>query len=209
MTLLEKIKVNLDYLCGKAEPKLYAKPNKSSMLKIEVWQKRWEIFSDHGCGFVWYGVDSQENLARFICDEAYIPEAFFQDVVVNNKIDEYFKSLPKYTSSHIPINLRPSMQELAQRDEDNSLLWGPLKTAQSGVFAFMEADDINWHHNEQFYHYKRTRNPYELLAIPDECLKISDLSGEIQELLKPFYFENLKFEDCNFLDVSKHFQCEN
>ena len=55
-----------------------------------------------------------------------------------------------------------------------------------------------------FYHWNHTKRPYELLQIPNKRLKIFDLPEEIKELLKPYNFENLKFADCQFLDVSKY-----
>lgn len=51
MTLLEKIKVNLSYLLGEANPEQYSPKYKSSNLSLQDWQKRWEIFNADGTGF--------------------------------------------------------------------------------------------------------------------------------------------------------------
>src|SRR5688500_9501234 len=106
MTLLEKIKINLDYLLGKADPSFYAEDYKSQNLSKEDWQKRWEIFGNDGCGFVWYGVDAEGNLAEFGGEEAYIPETFFKDVSLNRKLTDFFNDLPEITISIIPKDLR-------------------------------------------------------------------------------------------------------
>ena len=208
MTLLEKIKFNLDSLLGKADSKSYFKSQKNSKMSLIDWQARWEIFSDNGCGFTWYGVDVEKNLAKFVCDEAYVPEALFIDVSNNIKLDSFFDNLPEITTAKLPEMLRPALQEAAERDKRNPLLnlWNPLKEAQRGIYIFSEANDTTWY--KEGLNKQSTKNPYELLAMPDKSLKVYELSNEIQKLLEPYHFENLKFSDCRFLDVSKYIYCE-
>lgn len=203
MTFLEKIKVNLNYLLGNADAELYAKSCKSPNLSLKDRQKRWEAFSDDGNGFIWFGVDSENNLAEFVCDESYIPEPFFQDVLNNKKLRYYFSSLPDITSAKVSNNLReelkPSTKEIA--------LFG--KESKKGMFLFDETNDNYWYQKKNdLERSKYKKNPYELHYLPSQYLKVTDLPDEIQELLKPYHFENLRFEDCQFLDVSKYFYCE-
>lgn len=208
MTFLEKLKVNLGYLLGKADPLLYAEGYKSQNISSVDWRNRWDVFSDNGCGFCWYGVDSEKNLAKFVCDESYIPEAFFQDVTKNQELFNFFQNLAKVTNARLPNVLRPVFRELAERDRKNPILqlWNPLKEAQRGIYIFSEANDKTWY--DENLHKQFSKNPYELLAIPEEPLKETSLPIEIQKLLEPYHFENLLFADCQFLDVSKYFYCE-
>lgn len=199
MSFLKKIKINIDYLLGKADPSLYAKGHKNSNLILQDWQKRWEIFSDNGCGFVWYGVDSEGNLAEFACDETHIPEAFFNNVSENNKLKSFIDTLPEITSTRLPENLRPELKRLAQKLSGTNDFW--KKGANKGLFIFEETD-------EHYRCWNQTKNPYELFLIPDTSLKIKNLPYRIQQLLKPYHFENLHFRDCQFLDVSKYLFCE-
>jgi hypothetical protein len=199
MTLLEKIKINLDYLLGKAEPYLYAEGYKSQNLTLKDWQKRWEKFSYDGCGFIWYGVDADENLAEFSSEEAYVPEAFFQNASVNKKLSNFFDNLPETSGSIIPENLRPELKDSAQKFNGENSFW---KTGASrGLFIFDEADGAGMKGN-------KWKSPYELLLIPGNPLKLAELPNEIQNLLKPFSFEDSRFADCQFLDVSKYLYCE-
>jgi hypothetical protein len=204
MTLLEKIKVNLNYMLGKADSKLYKENHKSLNLTLRDWQNRWEIFSDHGCGFVWYGVDSEENIAQFICDNAYIPEAFFEDVSDNQQLHNFFETLPEVATTQLPENLRPELKRVADNFSGVNDFW---KTgANKGLYIFEETDDETW-----YKHYRKWNNvkyPYELLLIPSQRLRIVELPNEIQQLLAPYHFQNLRFRDCQFLDVSKYFYCE-
>ncbi len=203
MTLREKIKVNLDYLRGKADPKLYAKPYKNSVLKSEEWRKRWKIFSDNKRGFVWFGVDAEGNIAEFCGELAYIPEVFFQDVEANCKVQEFFESLPETTTTKIAENLRLELKESAENSLITTLDDFFLTGANTGLFIFEEAEDM------LFGQWFEKKPPYELFLMPDKSVKIYDLPDEIQKLLEPYRFENLNFEDCQFLDVSNHLYCEN
>lgn len=203
MTLFEKTKINIDYLFGNADPSLYA-PAKNRNLSSEDWQTRWEIFSDHGCGFVWYGVDSEGNLAEFACNDAFVPEAFFNDVSVNRQLQSFFQNLPEITTTQLAECLSPRFRQAANRFSGTNDFW---KTgANKGIFIFEETDDDSW-----YMHYRKwddLKYPYELLLIPDKSLKVTDLPNEIQRLLEPYHFENLRFRDCQFLDVSKYLYCE-
>jgi hypothetical protein len=169
---------------------------------LKDWQKRWEIFSDKGCGFIWYGVDSEGNVAEFSCQESFIPEVFFQDVSANIRLKEFFDKLPEKTALKLPENLRKEIKENLQRINS----WG--NTPQRGLFIFSEPSDKAWYDNGCFKQYIHSKNPYELLAIPNHGVNVADLPLEIQELLKPYHFENLQFADCQFLDVSKYLYCE-
>lgn len=201
MTLLEKIKINLDYLLGKADPKLYAEDYKSLNLTLKDWQKRWETFSGDDC-FTWYGVDAENNVAEFRAEETYVPEIFFQDSLANKKLTDFFDNLPQITNGKIPDNLREEIKPSPEKIH----LW--VKESNKGIFIFEEPGDIYWYQENNPERIKYKRNPYELKSLPDKCLKVSDLPNEIQALLKPYHFEDLKFAECNFLDASKHFYCE-
>jgi len=200
MTLLEKIKINIDYLLGKADPSLYA-PAKHRNLSSEDWQKRWEIFSTNGDSFNWFGVDSEGNLGEFICQSAYMPEAFFQDVSANKELLDFFWELPERTTTLLPENLNERLKKIV--DDKKFPFW---KTgANNGLFQFEETDGDEWYKSSE---YGFDRPPYELQLIPKEPLNVIQLPEEIQKLLKSFHFESLKFADCQFLDVSKYFYCE-
>ncbi len=204
MTLLEKIKVNLDYVLGKSEPELYEENRKSSKLTLKDWQRRWEIFSEDGNGFVWYGLDSEENIAQFVCDNTYIPEAFFKDAAENRQLHNFFETSPEITTTQLPANLRPELKRVADKFSGVNDFWAT--GANKGLYIFEETDDKTW-----YKHYREWNNvkyPYELLLIPSQKLHIVELPNEIQKLLMPYHFKNLRFEDCQFLDVSKHLYCE-
>ena len=199
MTLLEKLKINVEYLLGKAHPSLYAEGYKSPNLTLKDWQKRWEIFSDDGNGFIWFGVDEEGNLAEFASETTYVPEVFFQDVSINKKLIEYFANLPEITSSVLPENLRLELKELAKEPQGDESFW--KIRANKGLYIFDEPEILGF----------KDRNgkcPYELTLAPQMPLKLNDLPKDIQNLLKSYHFENLKFADCQFLDVSKYFYCE-
>lgn len=201
MSLIKKIKINLDYLLGKATPELYEKNYKSPNLTLRDWQKRCEVFSEYDC-FTWFGVDSEDNLAKFQASETYVPEICFQDISVNKKLTLFVDNLPEITNGIIPNDLReeikPSFKEIN--------LWA--KESNKGIFIFEEPDDIYWYQENNFKRNQYKKSPYELKSLPKEPLKILDLPNEIQVLLNPYRFKNLKFADCNFLDVLKYFYCE-
>lgn len=203
MTLLEKIKINIDYLLGKADPSLYAKPYKEQKLSLKDWQERWEIFSPDSCGFYWYGFDSEGNIAQFSSEAAYVPEAFFKDVSENAELQFFFDNLPQITSTRLPENLPPKLKQLAQKSSGSNDFW--KIGANKGLFIFEEIED-----EPQYKHYRNwiVNNPYELLVIPEKGLKIENLPDRIQKLLEPYHFESLKFADCQTLDVSKYLYCE-
>ncbi|CAN5439036.1 hypothetical protein BH10ACI1_BH10ACI1_14290 [soil metagenome] len=199
MTLLKKIKVNLDYLLGKADPTIYAKPNHSNITS-EEWKKRWDIFIYYGDCFVWYGVDSEGNIAQFACDSGYVPEAFFQNISENKKLHNYFETLPETTTTKLSENLRPKFKKAADKSSGENEFW---KTgANTGLFILREAE------HEFYGQWISNKPPFELFLIPDKGLKTSELPNEIQKLLAPYHFENLNFEDCQFLDVSNYLYCE-
>lgn len=199
MTLLKKIKVNLDYLLGKADSSLYAADAKNPNLTLIDWQKRWEMFSDNGCGFIWYGIDETGNIAEFASEEADIPEVFFQDASVNKRTEEFFDNLPETTKSVLPENLRFELKESAKRLQEKKSFW--RTGANKGFFIFDESEIPGFKNNAG-------KNFYELMLIPETPLKIANLPSDIQDLLKPYHFENLKFSDCQFLDVSNYFYCK-
>jgi len=199
MTLLEKIKINIDYLFGKADPSLYA-PSKNINVNKEKWQARWEIYAAEKDGFIWYGVDSEGNLAEFGSETAYVPEAYFQSVHNNNLLLEFFENLPEITTGNLPENLRKEIQPAPEKVSR----W--TKYSNRGIFIFDEPGDFYWYNSTKRYEYDK--NPYELMSAPNDYLKCNDLPIHIQKLLEPYHFENLKFEDCQFLDVSKYFYCE-
>ena len=203
MNLLEKIKINLNYLLGNAAPELYAEKYKSPNLTLKDWQKRWELFSNDGNDFTWYGVDSTNNVGQFECDESYIPETFFQDRTSNKRLIDYFGSLPDITTGKVPDKLR---EELKSSSADITLF---ARNSKKGIFIFDEANDTYWYREKNnIERSKYKKNPYELQFLPNDYLKVKDLPDEIQELLKPYHFKDLKFADCQFLDVSKYFYCE-
>ena len=199
MTLLEKIKVNLDYLFGKADSSLYAADTKNPNLTLTDWQKRWEIFSSNGCGFVWYGVDEAGNIAEFASERTDVPEVFFQDVSASKKAEEFFDNLPEVTKSILPENLRYELKESAKRLQGEKSFW--KKGANKGFFIFDELEIPGFKNNAG-------KNFYELMLIPETPLKITNLPSDIQDLLKPYRIENLNFKDCQFLDISKYFYCK-
>jgi len=199
MNLLEKIKVNLDYLFGKADSSLYAADSKNPNLTLKNLQNRWESFSSDGCGFIWYGVDEADNIAEFASEGTDIPRVFFQDASANKKAAKFFDNLPETTKSVLPENLRFELKESAKRLQGGKSFW---KTgANKGFFIFDESEIPGFRNNTG-------KNFYELKLIPETPLKIANLPSDIQDLLKPYNFENLKFTDCQFLDVSKYFYCE-
>lgn len=202
MTLLEKIKVNLDYLRGKADPKLYVKPYKNKILEEEEWQRRWEIFSNNNSGFVWFGVDAEGNIAEFSCEFGYIPEVFFKDVEANRQVQAFFQSLPETTITKLSENMRLEIEQIAENNLTANLDDFFATGANKGYFIFEETENI--HFGQMF----RRIPAYELILIPQNRLKIRDLPDEIQKLLEPYRFENLNFEDCQYLDVSNYLYCE-
>ena len=202
MTLLEKIKINLDYLLGKADSSLYAPPYKGQKIGMEEWSKRWEIFANDGCGYLWYGIDSQGSLAEFSGESSYVPEVFFQDISNNKQLLNFFANLPENTTGRVPDVLRKDIKPSPEKVSK----WSENLT--QGIFSFYEPNDIYWYDNSNLKRYEYKKTPYELMYIPNVCLKLKELPTEIQKLLQPYYFENLKFEDCQFLDVSKHLHCE-
>lgn len=209
MSLLRKIKINIDYLLGKANSSLYAPKYQSQKVNLREWQKRWEIYSDNGCGFIWYGYDSLGNIAEFVSEEAYIPEVFFDDVSNNKKLQEYFENLPSIYESQLPQNIRTILREKAEKDKDSiSETWYPLKEAKRGIFIFAEVGDSDWYNSETFKNSIYKKNPQELLASPQKGLKYQELPDEIKEIIRPYKFENLRFSNCQFLDISKYFYCE-
>jgi hypothetical protein len=202
MYLLESIKINLDYLLGKSGSNVYAPKYESQKLSREDWQERWEEFGNEGYGFVWYGVDSIGNIAEFCCEESFVPEVFFQNVTKNNKLCEYFETLSNNSKAIIPDNLRNELKELAKRNKD----WG--KEAERGIFIFDEPSDTSLFEEKYLTKFAFSKNPYELRAIPTEPVNFGNLPKEVQESLQPYHFENVKFNECQFLDVSKHLYCE-
>jgi hypothetical protein len=202
MTLLEKIKINIDYLLGKADPSLYSEDNKNSNLTLKDWQARWEVFANDGSGYVWYGVDSEGNLAEFCAESSFIPEAHFQNVYNNKTLLDFFENLPEITTGKLPDKLRKEIQPSPER------ILGFAKESNRGIFIFDEIGDIYWTAESNVERYKYKKYPYELISVPNDCLKFEALPVDIQTLLEPFRFENLKFEDCQFLDISKYFYCE-
>lgn len=176
MNLLKKIKVNLDYVTGKSKPELYEENYRSSNLTLKDWQKRWEIFSNDGNGFIWYGVDTEGNVAEFGSENTYVPEMFFQDACANKKVMEHFVGLPEITESLIPDNLRPELKESYNRLQGEGSFW---KTgANKGIFIFDEPEISGFKDTNG-------KTPYELILIPDISLKISELPNDVQNLLAP------------------------
>lgn len=199
MTLFEKLKVNLDYIFGKSDSSLYADSRINQNLTLKDWQKRWEIFSDNGNGFIWYGIDTEGNIAEFGSENTYVPEIFFQDASANKKVMEYFSNLPEITKSLIPENLRSELKEPYNRLQGERSFW---KTgANQGIFIFDELKIAGFKDDNG-------KTPYELTLIPETPLKISELPNDIQNLLASYHFENVTFANCQFLDVSKYFYCE-
>jgi len=199
MTLLEKLKINLDYLLGKAAPELYAKPAHFN-ISTEEWLRRWETFSDDN-GYIWYGVDSEGNVAQFACgDQSYVPEVFFRNVADNKKLHNYFKALPEITTTNFSEKLRLQLNQSANKSSDANDFW--RTGANTGLFILEETE------NEFYGQWKRNKPPYELLLIPNKGLKISELPDEIQKRLEPFKFEKLRFNDCQLLDISQYIYCE-
>ncbi len=204
MALLEKIKINLDYLLGKANSSLYAPLYKSPKLTTKDWQHRWEVFGNDEDSFIWHGVDSEGNLAEFVCGSAYVPEAFFQDVAANKMLSDFFGDLPEITTSLLPENLDIRLKEFA--NDSKNTFW---KTgANDGLFNFSDTDEDEWNTTRADAAYNYERPPYELLIIPKAPLKINQLPAEIQKLLEPYHFQDLKFAECKLLNVAKYLYCE-
>lgn len=201
MSLLEKLKINLDYILGKADPSLYAKSYAGQNLTLKDWQLRWEKFSFDDCdGFVWYGVDAAGNLAKFAAQEIFVPEAYFQSVENNKKLKAFFDGLPEITASKLPENLRYELKLAAtKKPQSEKSFW--MTGANRGLFIFDET-------NIDQFEYANQARSYELVLMPEKPLKIFDLPNDIQKMLESYRFENLNFADCQFLDVSKHFYCE-
>src|SRR5688572_1463649 len=99
MTLYEKLKINIDYLLGKADPSLYAS-TRNQNLSPEDWQKRWQLFSEYDC-FSWFAIDSVGNIAEFRAVNTYIPEIYFDNPFLSKKISAYFDSLPEITKGKV------------------------------------------------------------------------------------------------------------
>ena len=173
--------------------------NQSPNLKL--WQQRWQTFTD-GSGFIWYGVDAEGNIAEFICDESYIPEESFNDFKNYKKLEDYFHNLPEVTTGRIPANYRYNF--IAPGKYHFGSL-KPPKEANRGLYIFDEASDSHWYESGNYKQY--SKNPYELTAIPEIKLKVTELPKSIQELLEPFHFRNIKFADFDFLDISEFFEC--
>ena len=201
MTLLEKLKVNINYLLGKGDPSLYS--NKES-IGLRGWQKRWEEFSADGCGFYWFGIDIEGNIAEFSCEQSYVPETFFEDAEKNRLVLNYFDNLPDVTETLIPENLRPELRKLAEKHNDKGF-W--VTGADKGLFIFDESDKYDWYDFENDIQHYYDKNPYELLLIPHQPLKVDNLPVEIQKYLKHYHFIDISFTECQFLDVSKHIYC--
>src|SRR5215203_5041574 len=195
MTLVEKIKSNLNFIFEKRK------------ISHEEWKKRLEIFGCNNETFIWYGVDSEGNLAEFTCDRSsFVPESFFQDVSANKKLLDFFWDLPKTTTSLLPENLSPRLKKFAS--DKRKTFWRTIDDANDGLFTFDETDGDEWNKTRADFINYHGKPPYELLIIPKEALKINQLPKEIQKLLEPYHFQNLKFADCQFLDVSKYLYCE-
>lgn len=192
MTLLEKLKVNLDYLLGKADPSLYA-PVRNQNVSLEDWNKRWEMFSNGENGFVWYGIDEKGHIGEFRAINAYIPEIYFDNPFLNKKISDYFDSLPEITKGKVSPKLLKELKPTPEREE----IWA--KDSNKGLFIFEELEEIYREGN---------RNSYELTSFPQKSLSVSELPDFLQNRLNFFQLENLNFKECEFLDISKYFHCE-
>ena len=176
MTLLEKIKINLDYLLGNAAPEPYAERYKSPNLTLKDWQKRWAIFSSDGCGLYWYGVDTEGNLAAFSSEGTDVPEVFFQNVTENKTLEDFFKNLPGITVGKIPENLRDEIKPHPEKDSFRA------EESNKGIFVFEEPGDIYWYQENNLERRKYKKNPYKLNSLPIKCLKVTDLPDEIPRI---------------------------
>ena len=193
MNLLEKIKININYLLGNAPAELYAPKYHGSNTNR---QERWQKFSEND-GFTWFGVDAESNIAQFQAETAYVPETFFQDAAIDKKLVDFFNALPDITTGKVSDNLLQEIKPIFARD------------ANKGFFIFEESNNTYWYQEKNNLERSKYRKiPYELYFLPNDFLKVVDLPDEIQDLLKPYHFKDLKFADCQFLDVSKYFYCE-
>ncbi len=172
-------------------------------LNLKLWQQRWENFSPNGDGFIWYGIDSEGSIAEFICEDSYIPEEAFEDIANYRKLEYCFDNLPEITTAEFPLNYRYNSIAPGKYHFGNLT---PPKEANRGIYVFSEAADLHWYESGNYKQY--SKNPYELNAVPERKIKVTELPKSIQKLLEPFHFQNVKFADFNFLDASKFFECK-
>lgn len=170
-------------------------------MSLRDWQKRRETFSAYD-GYIWYGVDAENNVAEFQASNTYVPELFFQNAARNKYLMDFFDNLPEITTGRIPENLREEIKP----SPDNMPRWA--KESNRGLYIFKDPEDLYWYQSIYFEKFKGTNFPYELQSVPERALKFGELQKNVRELLEPCRFENLNFADCQFLDVSEYFYCE-
>jgi len=68
-----------------------------------------------------------------------------------------------------------------------------ISEAKRGIYTFYD---------------KYYTNIYELISIPDECLRFGNLPDEIRRFLESVKFKDLIFAETESIEITKFFDCE-
>lgn len=145
-----------------------------------------------GLIFNWYGIDSTGAIAEFVAGFAPIPRVVFTDEDKYRKTESYFKKLLETTEEYLSlIGLRHS-----KTSYDN--LFEIRATARKGLYSFCEPDPSTEPNSEN----------YQLIALPNEEIKLKNLPEEIQNYLELTKFKNIVFKEIEIINITEHFQCD-
>lgn len=138
----------------------------------------------YGTNFTFYLIDSVNSIAVFSSGHYPIPKDVFRDKSEYLKVDDYMQNLPRLCNSF----LSPKYKRLAG---DYSLA---LLEANRGLYSFDEEN--NWTYN------------YDLYALPNKELKLTNLPKEIEKYLSSFKIEKVKFAELQEIDILDYFECD-
>jgi len=141
----------------------------------------------YGLTFSWYMTDAVGSVAMFMSGYGIIPKSVFVDKEKHEEISNFFDNSPLLFNSY----LSPDNQKVVEGNSNDIFL--EVKAAKRGLFVF---------DNEEY-----TDN-YNLIALPEQRLKLSDLPRKIQEHLKLLSFEEIIFGDTKRISLSEYFECE-
>lgn len=131
--------------------------------------------------------DSVGSVAMFMSGYGVIPKSVFVNKEKHEEITNFFDNSPLLFNSYLP----PDKQKVVEGNIND--IFPEVQAAKRGLFVF---------DNEEY-----TDN-YNLIALPEQRLKFSDLPPKIQEHLKLLSFEEVIFEDTKRISLPQYFECQ-
>lgn len=135
----------------------------------------------------WYAVDSVGSVALFVSGFACVPKIVFADESKYLNIISYFDNLPISTNAHLSVWYE------SRKSQSLNGFANQILEAKKGICTFYD----------RYY-----SSIYELIAVPENEIKIITLPHEVQNFLLHIKFEDLIFAETEFIDVTKFFDCE-